>query len=119
MTIPIATTTISVKRPDSASDGSTDPWAYPDDPAPAEASVVHTGVRAVISAGGGRSIGPGDNEAIEFSLVCDPVAITHRDVVIDEVTGQEFEVTWALTTNGVAGLGNTRAGMKTIKGVTV
>ncbi len=118
MSIPVATTTIAV-YPSTTATGDVDPYDAPEaDPAaPASAS----GVRAVISAGGsGRiataQIGGGEDEVVEFTLVCDPAPITYLDHVEDETTGVRYEVTWAIETAGVAGLAHTRAGLRTVKG---
>lgn len=112
MTISLSTTTISVKRP---SNTERDQWdETPEDPS----NLIASGVRATIKVNfqTARSGGPGDTETVEFLLMCDPTDLTYNDIVVDEATDTEYEVTWALTTPGVAGLGHTQAGLKTVTG---
>lgn len=125
MSIPIATTRITIKRPTEAAQDA-DPWGsgYDDPPPPSEPvegqlAVVTSGVRATISAGGARgSSNGGESESVEFRLTCDPADLTYLDTVLDESTGTTYSVAWALTTPGVAGLGHTVAGLTTTKGQT-
>lgn len=123
MTLPIATTTISVIEPTTSSTEDPLGEGYDEE---VDGNVDHhdettkaTGVRAVISAGGarGRNVG-GDSEEATFSLVCDPTDLTFSDIVVDEMTGQRYEVAWAVETPGVAGLGHMQAGITTSKGHT-
>jgi hypothetical protein len=109
--IPVATTTIRVLR--SATDATTDPY----DPPAAPAAAVASGVRAVISAPTGRerNIG-GTEQAVEFSLNCDPVDLAHTDTVEDEATGIAYQVVWVTQRSGF-GLDHTRAGLREIVGV--
>lgn len=123
MTIPIATTTITIRRP-TAGEQSADPLGDGYDDAPAvpavvegQGEVVASGVRATISAGGARGASGGsESETVEFRLVCDPADLTYLDTVTDESTDTTYAVAWANTTPGIAGLGHTVAGLLTTKG---
>lgn len=120
MTLPLATTTIAVRRPtnppteDPYGDGYDDP-ADRDDAAP----TVATGVRAVIAptlAGStGGEVG-GQSEVVEFRLTADPCDLTYGDTVLDEVTAEEFLVIWSHTQPAVAGLEHVQAKLRTVKG---
>jgi hypothetical protein len=97
VSIPFATTTIGVWRaPTPAPDDEGD-WPDPTDPV--VRSKVFTGVRAHISTSSGReNVASGSlREVADFRLSCDPVdgGLRHTDVVEDETTGEQFEVTWA------------------------
>lgn len=121
MAIPVATTRISVERKRAQTAGQPvdrDPWedGYPGDQ-PEEWETVASGVRAVVSVGTGRTVGPGAAQRVEFSLQCDPTDLRHLDRVRDETTGDLYEVEWAMTSPGVAGLlGSTRAGLSQREG---
>lgn len=110
MSIPLATTTISVLRADI--DG-VDPY----DPAPA-ASTIATGVRAVISSpSGSENIVGAEQETVTFRLDCDPTNLTHHDQVVDETSGETFDVVWARQRSGL-GLDYTQAGLRQVQGPT-
>lgn len=123
MSIPVATTTITVRRPAEKAQEA-DPWGEgydspPLGPSPEErqGDVVAEGVRATISTGSARGTSNGgESESTEFRLVCDPVDLSYLDTVEDESTGIIYSVTWANTSPGVAGLGHTAAGITTEKG---
>lgn len=96
MAIPIATTTVTIKRPPAADDGK-DPYD-----AKAAMTTVATGVRAAfVSPSGGASIGGGENgitgsqEVVGWQLLADPCDLQHYDTVVDETTTQQFSVAWA------------------------
>lgn len=95
MSIPVSTTTITVKRV--AEDADRDP--YDEAPSP---SVIAKGVRAVISSptGSERRAG-GSQENSSFRLNCDPVDLTHDCTVLDEVTGESYTVVWAKQREGL------------------
>lgn len=110
MSIPVATTTISVKR--SADAGGWDP-SQGEPPM----TLLNKGVRAVISSESGRNVStPGETSTVMFRLVCDKTALTYLDTVVDEITGEIYEVDWAHYQPGVAGLDHTQAGLKQVKG---
>ena len=122
MSIPVATTTVKTWRKDSEIASTEDPWddGYPDDVTAAFA-ILDEQIRAVISVGGGtyagRSVGPGDSEQVNFSLLADPCDLQYLDEVEDEITGQRYAVEWVVHNPGVGGiLASTRAGLSTRKG---
>lgn len=117
MSIPLATTTITVERRQApASDD--DPWDTADDTAADEFVPVAQAVRAVISVRERQQpTGPGDSESVTFSLQCDPCDLTYLDQVTDDNTGQAYEVAWAVELQGVAGLSSVKAGLTTRKGL--
>ncbi len=97
MAIPIATTTISIKRPPAADAGKD---AYDDNKTPM--TTIASGVRAVFSSpGGSTAIGGGEHgptgsqEVVGWQLLADPCDLRHIDTVVDDTTGQEFAVSWA------------------------
>lgn len=93
MTIPIATTTITIKGRDPQE--AVDPDAVGYDPAPDPLPVLATGVRATISLPSfKRRTGQADQVDV-YALRCDPVPNVTPDryfVIIDETTGAEYEV---------------------------
>jgi len=111
MSIPVSTTTVTVKRP-TTDPGTQDPWETP-----AGTSTLATGIRAVISPSSGSSGAPGDTEVVEFKLVSDPTDIDYLDQIVDEFDDKVYEVVWAITTPGIAGLGHTAAGLKRSTGL--
>lgn len=120
LSIPIATTTIAVTTPALATSGTTSRYDEEYDGTPPGSPVPReTGVRAVISvlnrATHSTTIG-GEDEVAEFALTCDPTNIDYRDLVTDEATGVVYEVRWAISTPGVAGLSHVQAGLRTVKG---
>lgn len=111
--IPLALTTITVRRIP------VDPARDPYDAEP-EPFIVASGVRAVISSPSARSgevLAGGSQEHTYFSLACDPVDLTHRDRVLDDRTGEEYEVEWARTRNALGGLDHTQAALYQIRGI--
>lgn len=115
MPIPYAETTIKVSRRPQLAEGT---WVDPYDPAP-EPTTVATGVRAVISTSSGREATAGGQQSItELRLACDEFAggLSHYDIVTDEPSGEEYEVTWSRARTGM-GLDHFSAGLKQTKGV--
>lgn len=120
--IPVATTTVKTWRKDSEVASTEDPWddGYPDD-VTSDFAILDEQIRAVISVGGGtyagRTVGPGDSEQVNFSLLADPCDLQYLDEVEDEITGQRYAVEWVVHNPGVGGiLASTRAGLSTRKG---
>ena len=120
--IPVSTTTVRTWRKDSEIASTEDPWddGYPDD-VTGDFAILDEGVRAVVSVGGGtyagRTVGPGDSEFVNFSLLADPIDLQYLDEVEDEQTGQRYAVEWVVHNPGVGGvLASTRAGLSTRKG---
>ena len=117
MAIPVATTRIRVWRRDAAAEAGGDPWEAPT----SELVMVADDVRAVIAIGGGtyagRTVGPGDSEAVTFTLQADPCGLGYLDVVEDIPTGTRYQVEWAIHTPGLLGaLASDAAGLSTRKG---
>lgn len=123
MTLILATTTVTVRRP-TTTEQSADPWGDGYETSPGvvqpvegQGNVVTSGLRASIAPGGASGAGRGgETEIAEFTLMTDPADITYLDRVTDETSLIVYEVVWALTTPGVAGLGHTIAGIRTTKG---
>ncbi len=97
MTLPIATTSITIKRPPAADDG-VDPY----DPGKGAMTTVATGVRAAfVSPSGGTAVGGGEHgatgsqELVGWQLLADPCDLRHYDTVVDETTTQQYAVAWA------------------------
>lgn len=91
MTIPLATTTLTVKRPAAAE--------------PYEAGVLATvvaGVRAHISGPGGfENLGGGSQQDVTLPFACDVADVNHGDQVVDDATGVTYEVAWVQRRTGL------------------
>lgn len=110
MSIPLATTTITIRRP--SVDPDRDP--YEEDPDP---QTVAEGVRAHISSPSGRDqIVGGEQSIVTFSLTCDPTDLQHTDTVIDDSSGEEFEVVWVKDRIGL-GMDHVQASLRHVEGV--
>lgn len=110
--IPVAMTTITVKRIAAAS--SVDPY---DHIASAVPETVASGVRAVISApSGSERVAGASQEDVTFRLNCDPTDLEHTDQVVDDDTGLTYEVIWAEERSGL-GLDHTVADLRRVAGV--
>jgi hypothetical protein len=110
--IPLATTTVSVLRVPA------DPDRDPYDPTP-EPSTVATGVRATISTSSGtETVAGGSQEVVNFRMSCDqfPAKLHHKDMVVDEQSGETYNVVWTVTRNGM-GLDHLQAGLQQVSGV--
>jgi len=108
MSIPLATTTITVLR------STGDPYETQ------TTEPVASGVRAVI----GRPRGDetptgGSQEVAEFRLNCDPVDLEHTDQVRDDQTSEVYEVVWAMPERSGPGgsFAHTVAGLKRVTGI--
>lgn len=92
MSIPLATTTITVKgvRPQSEVDPDADGY---DGPGPVPV-VLATGVRASITKPDARRYLDGNDEQDSYALRCDnfDAGLTRHDTIIDELTEVEYEV---------------------------
>lgn len=112
MAIPLATTTITVKRTP------TDPDRDPYDPPPAQTTVA-SGVRAHIStARGSEDLAGSSREIVWFRIGCDPfpTGLRHTDEVEDDQTGEVYEVVWVKQRQGL-GLDHFEGRMKQVSGV--
>lgn len=109
MTIPIATTTIQVLRVPA------DPTRDPTEPG-VEAEVAG-GVRAHIStATGSEQLASGAaQERVYFRLAADPCDLEHNDVVVDEATGERYEVQWVRHRQEL-GMDHVQAGLRQVTG---
>lgn len=109
MSLPRAETTIRVERADNLTG---DPYAT----TPSFSTVVE-GVRATFVGPGGteQHVG-GEQETVGAGLRCDPCDLTHRDEVVDESTGDRWEVLWAETRRAL-GLDHMVVGVRRVQGV--
>ncbi len=103
MTIPGATTTITVQTPTQAEPYEAQTWAD-----------VATGVRAVIGGPGGQeSNATGAASSVDARLTADPVVLTHDMRVVDDTTGDTYAVVWSVRRIGL-GLEHTTAGLRKV-----
>lgn len=108
MSIPLATTTVSVRRYNL---DDVDPY----DPKPTPTTVT-SGVPAVISSPSGtEQVEGGQQEVVTFRLDCDPVDLQHDDQIVDDATGDVFEVVWVRNRVGF-GLDYTQAELRQVNG---
>lgn len=112
--IPLATTTIAVRRV-TADLSTVDPYE-----ATAAPETVASGVRAHISTPSGREriAGTGAQEDVSFRLDCDPidVGLRNTDLIDDEFTGTSYAVVWAEPRAGL-GLDHIEAALRKVEGV--
>lgn len=109
MSIPLATTTITIKRvpPDDTRDG------Y--DAAP-DLATIATRVAANIGApSGSQNITTGDRTVVTFRLTCDPTDLQADDQVVDDTTGDTYRCVWARGRKGL-GLNHTTAALEQVTG---
>lgn len=112
MAIPLATTTITVERV--ALLATADPY----DAATASPETVATGVRAHLSSPGGLETQRGQSaqEDVAWRLACDPCDMTNDCVVVDDATGDRFEIEWARLRTGL-GVDHIEAALRQVTGV--
>ena len=107
--IPLATTTVAVRRSDQ--DGTkdlTDTLVWTD---------VRTGVRAVIGSPSGSEVRVrGSQSIVTHRLDCDPIDLDHADRIVDEQTGDVYEVLFATRRSGL-GLDHTVAALQIVQDV--
>jgi hypothetical protein len=105
--LPLATTTVTIIE-----EGSTgDPYE------PGTSTTLATGVRAVIGSPTGTELRlGGDKEVVDAAanLPID-IALSRSCVLIDELTGERWSVTWVRRRTGL-GLDHQRAGLVAVKG---
>lgn len=84
--IPVASTTVALLVP------SADDWGG----AGSVWTTVGTGIRAHLSAlsGAASSAQEGQGSAVTHRLLCDPAAVTPDMRVLDETTGETYQVDW-------------------------
>lgn len=111
MTIPLATTTVTIERQTAPTD------AWPDDPPVYD--VIATGVRAHFPATriSGTESGDGNvRSELNARLLTDPCDLQHLDRVTDETTGVVWEVSWVLDRSGdYFGLDDMHAGVRRVE----
>lgn len=91
MSLPLATTTLTVKRP-----GPAEPYGGP------SWVTVAAGVAGHISGPGGIETvagGSHTDEALAFS--CDLTDIAHTDRIVDDTTGLTYDVVWVEARHGL------------------
>lgn len=110
--IPLATTTITVERTELLA------TADPYDAVTANPETVASGVRAHLSAPGGieRQRGQSQQEDVAWRLACDPCEMTADCIVVDDATGDRFEIEWARLRTGL-GIDHIEASLRQVTGV--
>lgn len=113
MSLPLATTTISVQRV-TADLSTVDPYEVTAAP-----ETVASGVRAHIGDPSGSELvaGAAAQQDISARLDCDPIDLHNTDVVVDDLTGETYEVVWTRARAGF-GLDHTVAGLRQVTGAT-
>lgn len=101
MSLPLATTTISVYSIQQEGETPDVPYAVPT--TAERKQLKQSGVRAVIGAYRGlETIVAGAQQSVaSFKLNCDPCNITNEDIIIDEVTGSQYEILWVVPVQGL------------------
>lgn len=103
MSITLATTTVTVQR-EASSVATTDAWDAADEEA-APPEVIASGLPAHLGDIAGASAGgPANEMTVKRKLLADPADIRKDDVVIDESTGEQWNVAWATNRGGLPGL---------------
>lgn len=111
MSIPIATTTITVTR--AALLATDDPYDAPT----GSPTTVAAGVPAniAIADGDDRVSGRSERETVTFRLRCDPVDLEHGDTITDDTTSETYDVVFARTRRtGNVGLDHTIAELRQV-----
>jgi hypothetical protein len=112
--ITVAATLITVKR--FIADPNQDPY---EPQAPTAETVVAKDIRATISSPSGREVvAGGSQEVVQFAMSCDPVDLKHTDRVLDQTTGEQYDVVWSRQRPSPTGLDHTRASLKAVTGLT-
>lgn len=105
--IPLATTTVTVRRPTDDTQDLTDQPAYE-----TVASMIPAAITA--PAGSGTAVG-GRQEQIDAQLAVDPMVLLLGDLVDDDATGDTYTVAWTFQRNGL-GLDHVTAGLRKVRG---
>lgn len=107
--IPLATTTITIKRPLSTS-------ADPYEGVSAVGPTVAAGVRAHISSPSGTEAQVGGRaEVVDAVLLCDVADLAHSDHIVDDETSETWQVLWVRKRRGL-GLDHMTAGLRATSG---
>jgi hypothetical protein len=105
--IAVATTTITISRATPADDQ--DPYDTPAAPA-----TTATGIRAVIGSESGRLTFSGSaQETVTWRLTADPCDLRALDLVVDDQTGDTYQVQWSRARTGL-GLDHTEARLQQV-----
>jgi hypothetical protein len=112
VSIPVATHTISIQRPQ-ATDLGEDIWER--SPAGDPAPTVASNIRANIEPNRLQAAGPGETQTAALIMSCDPCDLTFRDLITDQ-TGQTYAVEWAIKVPGLPGLAHIQAGLNYVTG---
>ena len=108
MPIPLALTTISVRRPDPTVDGYAETKPDP--------TLIVTGLPASITNDSGTSVLTGGvRTEYMYVLNADPADIQAQDLVTDDATGQEYVVVWATLRQGL-GLDHVSGRLRIVRG---
>lgn len=106
--IPLATTTVTVKRPDRTQDRYRGGTANP--------VTVVAGLRAAITSGSGSTVIVGGKRVAEtWVLNTDPADIRNEDLLHDELTGEDYVVNWAVLRPGL-GLDHIEGRVRKVQG---
>lgn len=107
--IPLFTTRVTVRRPDPDAD----PYEG------RTSTVVRTGVLAHIGdpSGRERAIG-GQQSEITDVLLAEPGELLHTDEIVDEITGDEYRISWVRHRQGLT-LDHVKAGLVQFAGASV
>jgi hypothetical protein len=100
--IPLPTTTITLLAPVPPEDQEDD-WGTGPDPASGFTAVA-SGVRAHLSSrmniatpsAFGQFTSGGNTQQLKFRMICDPCELTPDMRVLDETTGEEYDVAWVM-----------------------
>jgi len=93
--LPLATTTVTVKRPPVADD-----YAEPYSGTRTLDDIV-TGLPAVIDAGTGRQVAAGGEQTVtELRFYTDEADVKNTDYLLDETSGVLYRITWCITFTG-------------------
>lgn len=108
MTLPLTSTTITVRR---VTEAATDPTDAP------TVATVATGVPAVISSPAGTDlVNGGSRELVDAVLLVNPGDDLRRtDFVDDEITGDSWRIAWLRKRTGL-GLDHLRGGLQRVTG---
>lgn len=101
MVLPLATTTISVYSIRQEEENPDVPYAAVT--TTERKQLKASGVSAVIGAYRGLEVTDttGQQSVASFKLNCDPCPITNTDIVVDEITKQQYEVLWVAPVQGL------------------
>lgn len=107
--IPLSTTTIDVLRAP-ANSGYDEPYSGGSDPA--GWATVATNIRAVIHhPTGNLDLAGGQQNVVNYGLVCDPVDLVHTDQIYDRSSKRTYRLTWFM-----AYPEHVEAGMRDVEG---